>query len=102
MEINKLMEEYFDCHDKIKELQSIKERIQAEIKLYMSNDNLEFYNNKGHKITYRSQIRKSLDKEKILTFISEDNLNKCYKETEFKVLKVLSKESLEKMKGFMK
>lgn len=100
--INKLMNDYFNINNQIKELESKRDRIKAEIKLFMVNSDSEKYNYNGHLVSYKSQCRKTLDKDKLLNFISEDNLNECYKNSEFKVLKILSKESLDKMKSFIK
>jgi len=101
-QINKLMIEFFNIQKEIKDLEAKKDRIKAEVKLYMTNTESDRYIFNGHLVSYKNQVRKSLDKELLLSYIDQSTMNKCYKESSFMVLRILSKESLEKMKSFIK
>ena len=103
-QIDHLMKEYFTIQEKIKDQTSKLECVKAELKLHMKQGSMERYNDtKGNLVSYSSQIRKSLNKELVREFITNDvDYNSCFKSTEFEVLRVLSKESLTNMKKFMK
>jgi hypothetical protein len=96
-----LLKKHSELNNEIKRLTEELEAVKAELRLYMVNNNLEYYKNSNYNIYYSVQKRNSLEKDKLKLFISEEDLNKCYKTTEFTVLKVLSDEQLSTMKRFI-
>lgn len=101
--IDNLVEKFFAINDNIKDLKAKLECVKAEIKLEMKSDKLERYDDpNGNRVSYKIQHRKSLDKNKVKDMIENDgDYEKCFKTSEFEMLKVVSKESLETMKKFM-
>lgn len=103
MDIDKLINEYFDINKNISELKEKLEMIKAELKLYMKSQEMEKYNDKkGNLVSYKVQKRKSLLKSRVRELIEDDELyNSCFRESEFEVLRVMSKEQLEQVKKFI-
>jgi len=97
-----LLKRFEKIKEDIKKLEEEKKSIQAEIKLYMINNNLEKHRIDNFNIYYNIQKRNNLNRDLLKNYISEDDLKNCYTITEIPIIKILSDETLSKMKGFMK
>ena len=73
--------------------------IRAEIKMYLAKDNQDFYEDPfGNSVSLKKQTRESLNKEKVKSLLGEIQFKEVVKTTEFDTLRILSKESREKIK----
>ena len=100
--MKEILKRYEKINNDMKVLLEEKEQIKAEIRLYMINNNYNKHKIDNYNISYSTQSRNSLDKIKLKEFVSEEDLEKCYKKSEFTMIKVLTDEQLSKMKHFMK
>lgn len=99
--IKELLNKHSELNIKIKELTEELEAVKSEIRLYMINNKLEYNKVDNYNIYYNTQKRNSLDKNKLKSYITEEDLEKCYKSTEYTVLKILSDEQKETMRRFI-
>ena len=94
--------EKLEVNQKIKDLNETLKRIKQELKFEMNNNEIETYSDTfGNKVSYNTQIRKSLQINKVKEYLDGDTLNKCYKETEFEIIRVVTPEQQERMKRFV-
>jgi hypothetical protein len=100
--MKEILKRYEQVNNEMKVLTEEKEQIKAEIRLYMINNKYQKHKIDNYNISYSLQSRNSLDKIKLKEFVSDEDLKKCYKKSEYTVVKVLTDDQLEKMKHFMK
>ena len=96
------MKEYFSINNKLKEIKEKLDLVKTEIKYEMITVDKERYNDtKGNLVSYKTHKRKSLVKSRVRELITnEDDWNSCFNETEFEVLRVMTKEQVANAKRF--
>ena len=98
-----LIKEHLEIKKQIDELTEKDNAVKAEIKLYMTQENLEKYEDStGNLVSFKEQTRESLDKKKIRELIGDIHFKEVVKVSTFGVLKILSKESREKIQASLK
>lgn len=102
--IEELIQEHLEIKKRIDELNNRDEAIKAEIKLFLTEEGIDkFEDTSGNLVSYKEQSRESLDKDKVRSLIGDIQFKEVVKVSTFGVLKILSKESREKIqKSFKK
>jgi signal transduction protein with GAF and PtsI domain len=90
-EMNKLIEKFLELNEKKKEIENELEEIKKDIKLNMKAEELNLYVSDSATVYYSEVKRSNLDKTKLTSFISNEDLEKCYNETTFDKLEVRRK-----------
>ncbi len=102
MNINESIDKHFVLTEQIKKLKEEDDEIKKDIKLFMRTNGEEKYEGDNGIISYKENTRNTLDKKKVQEFITEEQFNECMKTSTFDVLKIISNESLDKMKKHLK
>lgn len=93
--------------EKQKEKKTIEEYIEAlrtQVKVFMKATGKTYHEDmNGNIVTLRQQARETFDRDETLRLLGEVQFNECvkFKESNFEVLTVLSKESADAKKKFL-
>jgi len=99
--INRDIDLYAQLNNEINELKKKKEEVKTRILIYMAENQIDdLQTEDGVKATYKTYIRKTLNKETLENFCQEQNIDweKFYDENESKTLRITSKETRDKWK----
>ncbi len=93
-EINVLMETYADLNDRVRTIKKAKAELKVKIQTFLTLKELDEINTDNVRLTWKEQIRKSLDKEKLNAFLAEHGkgIENFQDEIPSKVLRITRKE----------
>lgn len=97
--VNELIRKSLELKKEEEKIKNEIESLKAEIKLYLKESNTDRYeDNSGNLVTLSSQIRESLDKEKVKALIGELRFKEVIKTSEYDVLRITTKEQRDRLK----
>jgi len=93
-QIDILMEQYTDLNEKVRTLKNQKEDLKVKIQTFLTLKELDEVNSDTCRLTWKEQIRKTLDKEKLNAFLNEHGkvLENFQDEIPSKILRITRKE----------
>lgn len=97
------IQKHFELQRQIKLLEEEDELLKSEIKSELQLKGLDFFEDEsGNTVSYKEQVRESLDKSVIKSYLTPEQFQSAVKTTQYGVLKILSKESRDAIKKSFK
>lgn len=78
-----MVEKYLELNEQKKFLEDECEELKKQIKMEMRCQDLKEFKTDDTEVFYAECTRKTLDKNKLSSFISEEDIEKCYKESSY-------------------
>ena len=100
---DELLVEYIKLQSKKKEIEEELNNTKLLLKLHLQRENIDSYEDSlGNTIKIYTQKRETLDKEKVKVLLSPEDYENVIKISTFEIIRILSKDSNDKQKHFLK
>lgn len=101
--LSHLTAQYVACQKSIKTLETQRDQLKTQLKIALKEQGLTEYEDEDqNRVTLTTQFRESLDKTKVASLLSEEQYQSILRNTPCEVLRVLSRESREKIREFQR
>jgi hypothetical protein len=98
MEPKELINKYLELNKEKDEVEMQQNIIKDVLKTKMEKDKLDKISSEIGEVTMCRQTRKNFMQESAKKFLTEEQINQCYKETELNFVKIMSFETKSKMR----
>ena len=101
--LNTLIEQRMKLKKQIDEIEELKKKTEAQIKLLMEQKNInEYTDDIGNYVTYKDIITRRLDKKIVESKLAPEIFNQCFKTTTSTRLTIITPEEKERRSNFKK
>ena len=91
-DIDVLMEEYQLLNDAIRNLKSKKENLKTRFLIYLKTEEVDRYDGNAFVLKYSKYTRKTLNKDRLITSIGQEEYDHYLEESEYERLTIKKKE----------